>query len=150
MAKALALLQPLRVWTMLWMWLFRISMAPCSFKVNSNWHRAAGRALEISDLESLNDDVTVGSEGKQAELLATGDTQAGAVENCGLAWIALKGDVSRCGISGAGNSDGLVVHAPLHLDRISRMHSIGRMLNGAPGRAERARIGVVARGRNVI
>src|SRR5919108_1957364 len=86
-----------------------LEIVPGTLKIDAHSRRAA-RGPVIPDLESLNDDVAVALEIKQAVLTSAATaTYTGAVDSGGFAGVAHKGDVSRSCIPGVRKGDLLVV-----------------------------------------
>src|SRR5437763_6656774 len=119
-----------------------LNVASGSFEVDPGRSLAAGCTGEVPDLEPLNDDVAESTLQAEQAGLAAGD-EPGAVHDGALAGIVRERDISRSRIAGGFHGDDFVVYAALDLDSISRMHGVSRVLYGAPGSAQRARVRIV-------
>ena len=110
------------------------NVAARALKINTDRNRAFLRALEVSDLESFNNDVAVRPfKAEQPDLAATADAQSRAVNNCSLTGITHKCDVACGRISRVWNSNDLVVCAAHDLHGVARVSLAGRVIDVPPG-----------------
>jgi hypothetical protein len=126
------------------------NVAPRALKINTHRNCASLRALEISDLEPFNNDVTVRSFKAEQSGLAGTDTKPGPVNDCSLSGITHKSDVPTGRIARIRDGHNLVVGTTHDLHGITRIRLAGCIIDVPPRRTQCPSIGIASRGRYVI